>query len=103
MKIYIAGPMTGKPGWNALAFTLAEKHLSAKGHTVLNPASHTPLYKPESITHAQYMKIALAMVDACDAVYFLDGWEDSIGAQAEKEYAQNHDKICLFRGMEIEA
>lgn len=95
MKIYIAGPMTGKPNWNTEAFSEAERWYSDQGHTVLNPAAHTPRVNPESITHAEYMKIALAMVDAVDMVVFLDGWEDSKGAQMEYDYAMKKGKIII--------
>ena len=96
MKIYIAGPMTGKPNWNAEAFAEAEQWYSDQGHTVLNPASHTPRVNPESITHEQYMKIALAMVDAVDLVVFLDGWEHSKGAQMEYDHAIRTGKMVDY-------
>ena len=92
MKIYIAGPMTGKPNWNIEAFSAAERTLSAMGHTVLNPAAHTPQCRPEDIAHVQYMKIALAMVEAVDMVLLLDGWEKSKGACAEYNYAIKNGK-----------
>ena len=95
MKIYIAGPMTGKPNWNTEAFAKAEQWYSNKGHTVLNPAAHTPRVNPESITHEQYMKIALAMVDAVDMVIMLDGWQDSKGALLELAHANFYGKGVL--------
>lgn len=98
MKIYIAGKMTGLPDYNRTEFNLKEKYLEWKGHIVLNPARH-----PLGLDREYYMSHAYIDIDHCDAVYFLDGWERSEGARMEKEYAQNHDKICLFRGMEIEA
>lgn len=96
MIIYIAGPMTGYPGWNKVRFASAEINLSDNGHTVLNPARHIPFRNPEKITHAQYMKIAFAMIDACDTIYLLDGWRDSKGATQEYKYAVQHEKNVLF-------
>ena len=96
MKVYIAGPMTDMPNWNVEAFAEAERWYSDRGHTVLNPASHTPRVNPESITHAEYMKIALAMVDAVDALVMLDGWRYSKGARIEHRYASEHGKILLY-------
>ena len=95
-KFYIAGPMTGLPDYNRPAFLLAEIALSAEGHTVLNPANHIPMVNPDSIDHAQYMQIALAMLDACDAVYFLDGWEKSRGARMEYDYARAKHKKTRY-------
>ncbi len=96
MIIYIAGPMTGYPGWNKDRFVSAEIDLSLDGHTVLNPAGHIPFRHPENITHEQYMKIAFAMIDACDTIYLLDGWRDSKGATQEYKYAVQHEKNILF-------
>ena len=96
MIIYIAGPMTGYPDWNRSRFKSAESRLSWGGHTVLNPARHIPMWNPEAITHEQYMKIAFAMIDACDTIYLLDGWRDSKGAIQEYNYAVQYDKRVLF-------
>lgn len=94
--IYLAGKMSGVKNWNIRAFRKAEKRLSRQGHTVLNPASHTPMYKPESISHEQYMTIALAMLDCCDTIYMLRGWESSVGANKELNKAVSHRKEVWF-------
>lgn len=39
MKIYIAGPMTGRENFNREAFNKEAERLTRHGHTVLNPAS----------------------------------------------------------------
>lgn len=96
MIIYIAGPMTGYLYWNKPRFLSAERALSSDGHTVLNPAAYIPNRSPESITHEQYMKIAFAMIDACDTIYLLNGWRDSKGASQEYQYAIKTDKNILF-------
>jgi hypothetical protein len=88
--------MTGQPDWNRYEFALAEQRLSVN-HTVLNPANHIPIYQPESITHDQYMSIALAMLDCCDAVYMLHGWQDSKGARIEHQYAIEHGKVIMYQ------
>lgn len=95
-KIYIAGPMTSKQDWNMGAFHIAEGALSKHGHTVLNPANNIPLCNPESISHEEYMRIALAMLDCCDTIYMLQGWENSKGAKMELQYAVEHRKMIEF-------
>lgn len=87
MKIYLAGPITGMKDYNWEAFQDAEWRLSVEGHTVLNPAKITPMENPEAITHKQYIDIGLAMLGCCDAIYLLDGWEFSKGANIEYKYA----------------
>ncbi len=95
MIIYLAGPMTGIDDYNQKAFNAAEKHLSALGSTVLNPARITPTVNPELITHAQYLTICFTMIDICDAICLLPGWEDSIGAKRELRHAQLNGKQVI--------
>lgn len=83
MKIYIAGPMTGYPGYNRTAFFSKAKELMEVGHIVLNPA-----LLPAGLCESEYMDICLAMVRSANAVYLLKGWEESVGARAEHELAQ---------------
>ena len=79
MVIYIAGPITGV--WNYKAnFAAAEFKL--RGNIVFNPS-----LLPEGLPHEAYMPICYAMMDACDTVYFMHGWEKSKGARLESEYA----------------
>lgn len=78
MIIYIAGPMTGLPDFNHPAFFRAALKIAANGHRVLNPA-----FLPVGLTQHQYMDICQAMVRSADAIFLLNGWENSRGALAE--------------------
>lgn len=89
-KIYVAGPITGIPNGNSAAFHLADVKLSNKGFSVLNPA-----LLPAGLEEHEYMDICMAMVRSCDAVYMLEGWEDSLGAQAEYHLAKKLEKVIL--------
>lgn len=53
------------------------------GYTVLNPAT-----LPEGLTQGEYMDICFAMLRAADAIYLLEGYENSKGALAELAYAE---------------
>lgn len=80
--VYIAGPITGVPNyWEP--FEKAEDELTASGYIVL-----TPTRLPFNIDNASAMKICLAMIDQADAVYFLPGWNTSIGANFEMHYCK---------------
>ena len=82
MKIYIAGKITGDPGYRD-KFAAAEIQLGWQWHTVLNPAE-----LPEGMAPADYMRICFAMIDVADA-------KDSAGAKLEMAY-------CNYIGKEYE-
>ena len=88
MKIYIAGPMTGVPGFNYAAFKEAAQQLAACGHEVENPAANP---KPESEHWRDCMRQALRQLVGCDAVALLPNWHTSRGAQIEMRLAIDLD------------
>lgn len=51
-----------------------------------------PARLSQGFTWEEYMSICYKMIDICDALYFLDNWKDSKGAQAEYEYAVANNK-----------
>lgn len=89
--IYIAGKMKGKADYGRADFNEAEKRLTEQGYIVLNPAS-LPVGLPEKA----YMPICLAMLDAADAIYMLEDWKDSFGANLEFDYAVYQSKAIVF-------
>lgn len=89
MIIFLSGPITGNKAYKR-QFKTAEEELIAQGHAVLNPAT-----LPEGMEYEHYMHICISMIDVCDAVYQLRGWQKSLGAQREYGYALGKDKIIL--------
>lgn len=89
--VYIAGKMAGLPDLGREKFDVAARELQDRGFTVLNPAE-----LPCGMPGDRYMPICLAMVSAADAVYALDNWGDSKGAQIEVAYARYQGKKILF-------
>lgn len=80
--IYIAGPISGVDEyWKP--FEEAEDELTARGYIVL-----TPTRLPYNIDNDKAMKICLAMIEQADAVFFLPGWNMSIGANLEMHYCK---------------
>lgn len=98
MKVYIAGPITGKPDGNKAAFLAAHARLSQLGHDPINPHDIMPVTHdgpcPDGPLGGQdvdphnapcYMRTDLQALLTCDAIYLLNGWELSSGARTEFE------------------
>jgi nucleoside 2-deoxyribosyltransferase len=95
--VYIAGPITGVPGYHA-EFGAAEARLAGAGYIPLNPAR-----LPEGMTKAQYMRICFAMIDSADAVLLLPGSYKSDGCTVEYTYAKYIGKPTAHSIDEVKA
>lgn len=100
MRVYVAGPMRGRPEWNFPAFTAAAERLRAAGHDVVSPAEHDLEmgFDPTGMTgHEDLSDLGfdlrkalvwdLEQVSESDGVFLLPGWEQSAGARAEHALA----------------
>lgn len=85
MKIYIAGPMTGLPGYNLLAFAEAAERLRQLRFDARNPGHRGVI---DGYGWQDYMRDGVRMLLDCDAVALLDGWEGSRGASLEVHVAR---------------
>ena len=80
--IYIAGPMTGYENFNFPAFFAAEEWLEKQGYEVVNPARLDDGDTTKTWEH--YIRRDLKiMLDHCNSIALLDGWEKSRGANIE--------------------
>lgn len=96
-RIYIAGPINGRPDCNRAAFAAAADHLRAAGHEPVNPLDlgphrhegSCPTSYASQLGHsaACYLRVGCAALLTCDEVYLLDGSETSVGATREVELA----------------
>ena len=91
-KIYIAGKISGEKNYKKKFFK-AEKKLKQMGYAVMNPAI---LPNDKRFFYHDYIKISLKMLDACDSIYMLEGWQNSNGAKNELKYAFNSAKKIYF-------
>lgn len=85
-RIYISGPMTGKPALNFPAFHRAAANLRALGHDVVNPAELDDA-DPKALQWHQYLRRDITHLMTCDAVAMLPGWQESKGARLEHHIA----------------
>lgn len=95
MKVYISGPITGTHDY-MWRFAEAEKQLKADGFSVANPAGLSTIM-PADATYEDYMKMCFTMLDICDAIYMLEGWQNSYGANREYGYALGKDMIIMLQ------
>lgn len=89
MKVYISGD-TGAEDY-VERFMEAEETLTRKGDTVLNMAAMELLY-PE-LGKEECMALNFGIIDVCDAVYMLKGWDESGQSMREFCYAFARDKL----------
>lgn len=92
MKIYIAGPISGTTDYEE-CFEEAERAIQRKGHEAINPVHIRSVIETVGANALRYdklMNICKALVDACDAIYMMPGWQRSNGARQEHDEAVNH-------------
>lgn len=92
-RIYISGKITGTTDYMN-RFEDAEKALS-KYYTVINPAK-VNAQLPKETTWEEYMRMSICMLEMCNVIYMLNGWEDSKGARMEYDFAKEHNYKIFF-------
>lgn len=107
-RIYISGPMTGRPLWNFQAFADAATALYQDGWLPVSPAQVdedlgvaqvTRVYDEttdrlrivdvqlEGFDYREALRRDLEFVEDCEAIYLLSGWDESLGARIELDRA----------------
>lgn len=93
MRVYISGQITGTDDYIE-RFARAEEKLIKDGYSVMNPAAVISKM-PKDMTYEECMDMCFAMLDICEAVCMMSGWEKSCGANREYGYALAKDYIIL--------
>ena len=94
MRVYISGAITGTDDYME-RFAAAEKDLISQGYTVINP-SKVNSNLPEGISYDEYMQVSMCLLQLCDAIYMLEGWQESNGANMELKRAKELDLLVLY-------
>lgn len=93
-RIYIAGPMSGYPGFNYDAFDRAEKLLAAAGHEPVSPADPLQRHPDDpdrlapGVSYEDCLAQAVERLLSADAVALLPAWALSRGARLETALAR---------------
>lgn len=95
-RVYIAGPMTGKPDYNYPAFHEAAEKWRRAGWEVQNPAEH--FGGDTTLQYEDYISQGLSRVPYCDVIALLPGWEESNGAVMERFVAERLGKV-IWKGL----
>lgn len=93
-RVYIAGPIFGRPNNNIEAFARVEDRLRQEGFAPVNPhyvapwrhGGSCPVGRPGAEgehTAPCYMRADLIALLQCDGIYLMEGWEQSQGARVE--------------------
>jgi hypothetical protein len=96
MRVYIAGPMTGLPDYNFPAFNQAAEAWRAFGWDVLNPAESFD--GRTDLPYREYVEHDLDLLETCDAIAMLPGWDGSNarGSVWERAIARRWFKIPVY-------
>lgn len=96
-KIYISGPMSNvEPLKRINNFLKAEAELK---DAFPNAKIINPIYLNgfgDNLDYEDYMEVDLFMLNKCNAIYMLKGWEQSPGANRENGFAVAKNMIVLF-------
>lgn len=94
MKVYISGQISNRPIDEAkLHFYTAQRDLLNWQYDPVSPFENG---LSDSDTWENHMLKDIEMLFGCDAIYMLNGWENSRGAKIEKHIAETTGKHVWF-------
>lgn len=90
--IYVSGKYGGDIATNIKAAEAVTVQLMRNGFDVFCPHKNTAGFEQYTdLTYDRFIEMDLNILERCDAIYMMQGWEDSNGAKIEKEYAEEID------------
>lgn len=98
MKVYISGAISGTHDYY-WRFAEAEKYLKSKGYKVVNPAA--VVQSMPEMEYEEIMDFCFQLMDMCGAIYMMEGWQQSLGANREYGYAVGKEMCVLDHTMEL--
>ena len=84
MNIYISAPITGCSDAECeMKFNKAKNEIIKREHFPVSPWDISKML-PRTFEHSDYLAVDFEVLKRCDAVLFLDGWEESEGCRKER-------------------
>ena len=93
--VYLSGRITGNENYKQ-DFSVAEDYLHRLGYIVVSPARLDEL-SSDKLSYKQYMKVCYSLIDICDIIFMVSGWQKSKGANAELSYAKSLGKKVMYQ------
>lgn len=106
MIVYLAGPYRGKAPHPTTQENIEQAHAIAaelweKGYIVICPHKNTENFEAmTTLDHDEFVRRDLQIVERCDAMVMLPGWDQSGGAMVERGHA-NHLGIPVWEYPEL--
>lgn len=98
--VYISGPITGVDNYFT-NFYNATFELMDMGYSIcdiVNPSYNAYVCRPGKLSWKTYVDVGLLWLSCCDTIYMLKGWENSLGAKLELNYAKSNNYNIIYQG-----
>ena len=99
--IYIAGPFRAKTQWGIMKNVRKAEDASLKlwklGYAVICPHTMTQHFQDECPDEV-WLNGCLDLLKRCDAIFLVEGWQESEGALAEYKLAQELGLVIIGNG-----
>ena len=100
-RVYISGGITGISDYKD-KFNDAEMKLKSLCYSVINPAKVNDIL-PTDMSYDEYMEIDYKMLDMCEIIYLIPGWNKSKGSKLELKKAMDMNmRIMTVEDLEKE-
>ena len=93
LKVYISGPMTGNKNYKE-HFGSMSYLLKKSGHKPINPV-HIMDSVRGILDYKTILNADLELLEGCDAILFMSGWDNSKGCKKEYDKAERL-KLKMF-------